>query len=512
MSDSLTIGRFVVTGLAAAGLGERDRYQQAIERIDSRQLARSLSARLGRIASDDLRVLVLDRLTLDLDSADLGDTDRICTILAEGIAAALDKLRQGASFTRSCSFTSPAHRRAALVLARARGQAADRWWLADRQGLANLPLSSAIRTVLVEVPQHCSNVLGLLESADRLAVVAKLSAVDTDLALDAAIAALGEGNGAEWRAVFDLDLPAQLAGDKAMLFTLGGLAGAGLHPGAEVQGAIRTALALRRAAVRSGRRVTLFALWAVLGRGMPSRETPPWLEAVVADLAIEDIQGLIALPEAMVSELDLVLAARPEPVAAANHAGFSRFGGLLMLCPLLPPLPAEALPKGPGDPSMLATFLAVCALAGKQSSADMMSDDMLRAVFGVAPQATAADLANWLAQVEPGRMGFGRATLPHDAGLPREFIRLAKQHRWLLGYALAGAERFARGLAGFGKSSLPFLRENLLGAGAQIAIGADGVAVTLERPSLDVLLTISGFGDGEHRLADGRFLQLDRRR
>jgi hypothetical protein len=94
--------------------------------------------------------------------------------------------------------------------------------------------------------------------------------------------------------------------------------------------------------------------------------------------------------------------------------------------------------------------------------------------------------------------------------LPTAFSRFPRHSRLAKEYGLAALDDFARRLPGIGSASLPFLRTNLLQVGARVVASEDGVHAMLDRPPLDVLLSITGLADRTISLADGRLLTLER--
>jgi hypothetical protein len=249
------------------------------------------------------------------------------------------------------------------------------------------------------------------------------------------------------------------------------------------------------------------------------------LAQAIAAGSARTIQAL--LPDAAPADIArLVLVAEPERqrIAAQIHhanrstasqiSAYTRFGGLLMLWPHLPEVPASALPDGPGEPSGLLALFALASLAGQADSGWMIDEPVLRAAFRVEPRADRATLAGWLGEIDVPRLAHGGIirSRASEAALPAPFRKHRRQHRWTVGLGMAAASDFARRLPGFAGSTLPFLRANLFGGGAQVTVSDGGVRAIVDRPPLDVLLGISGLADREVSLPDGRTLVLERTR
>jgi hypothetical protein len=76
--------------------------------------------------------------------------------------------------------------------------------------------------------------------------------------------------------------------------------------------------------------------------------------------------------------------------------------------------------------------------------------------------------------------------------------------------ARAVSSRFARRLIGFGHASAPFLWANLLGVSAVLERRSDGWHARLNRPPLDVLLSLSRIVEGSVALPSGARVEIAR--
>jgi hypothetical protein len=188
---------------------------------------------------------------------------------------------------------------------------------------------------------------------------------------------------------------------------------------------------------------------------------------------------------------------------------FTPFGGIFLLWPHLPSVEPERLPPGPGRPDGLLAMLSLAALFGRSRSALTLQDSVVRSAFEIDQRATLNELVSWFAQL-PGNLFAGQTKLVREASLPAIFSEQRPQHRMIRALGLSALADFALRLPGFGAASLPFLRDNLFGCGANVLVTPDIVRAVVDRPPLDVLLSISGLADRSVEVCPGRRLELER--
>jgi hypothetical protein len=506
VAGTLTIGRVSLSGLAPVTLAHRDRFARLFAAVDERRLSSAIARRLGD--SDSPRVLVLDRLNVEIEGMAGLDPDGLSDRLAEAIVAAVARL-DGGGFARSCIFDSPAHRLAAYALALCRGEAGERWWFSDFAPHAALPRSSAIRSVLQPAPLQA---LATLAEPDRTTLAMALSTVDAGLLLDAIIDTLADDPvAAELAEALEWVPPSDDLGPAATVIL--GLAAlqdrSGLAPSRRAVAGLRLARAARRFA--SGPGASDPAVRARLCQGIVYGDVGV-LNRLMADISIEEAALLLSSPPAIRELFADRIARSGGPAVAQGCSVFSPFGGMLIVWPHLAPIESQVLPEGPGDPRGIAALLGLSALAGRRRSADALRDEALCLALGVDPAASLAGLAEWLAATPAGAVTATAGRRKHDAGLPEAFRTSRTRYRALMAWSLAGLARFARGLPGFADASLPFLRHNLLSSGAQVTVHEAGVKVRFERPSLDVVLAISGLAERAFDRPDGVPVVFGRRR
>jgi hypothetical protein len=193
---------------------------------------------------------------------------------------------------------------------------------------------------------------------------------------------------------------------------------------------------------------------------------------------------------------------------------FSTLGGYALLLPALLELdPAPGSPDWPplgdADPPAIVQLLVLSAAAGE---ATLLDDPFWRILLALPPRLTRSDLAQWLASSPPlGPLDPLVPAAPRGVALPRG---LGPPHARKVLARMAGQtlRRFAARLPGFASASPAFLRSNLLGAGATLRRADASLHVRLERPPLDILLSLTGAAERELVLSGGRLIRLERRR
>ncbi len=491
-APALAIRRFA---LAVEGPPARaEAAARLAERAVRDFLPGALAERLPDAEGDNL--LMLRRVELDLSLTEGDDPQRFAVRLAEAIAAAIGCAllpaaadpgggTEGDAIPR---FASPAARTAAFLTSLVEGRDRGAWWFRSFEGVQLLPLSAAARTVLLRDPAAIPAIFAALDPAIRSRFAASLAPADAGLLLDA-LAALpsppaGEaGWAALAAALHECAARAPLPRALEALIALAASAGAPAI-GGEVAAAARAAALVLADAPGRGRK---------------------------RDRAEQRGAKAAALPKALRAALEAPARDRAPGSAAAPL--FSPLGGYALLLPALLELDLAALTAGwPGPPGATpGPALQLMILAAAAGDRQLLDDPFWRLLLGLPPRLSVAALADWLAALPPPRRagpfppGSDRAVaLP--AGLGGRTARRA-----IAGLARRTLGRFAARLPGFASASATFLRANLLGAGATLR-EADGVlAVRLERPPLDVLLSVTGAAERELILPDGRPVRLERR-
>lgn len=495
MTGSLAIDRFRIVALASGDHPDPGRMRHAIGRVDQDRLVRSIGAALGDFGAGDERVIVLRRLDILGTETRVGDADRLAGQLAEGVRTALARLSEASPCDTVVAFRSPAARLAAFVVAAARGDAWGKWWFSDLDHLKLLPVSSAIRVALGRDPAIGLEALATLAGPDRAAVCGMLSQIEAGQLLDDFESILSEDDSEDvWvhpcaLAILAHDWPAMTV----VLHQLATLAGELEAPPS--RGALRAFLAIADLRRSGG----VPALVAAMRTGLvATRDLQPVTIAAIANLR-PGTRGRLA---------DALMAATPDAPARAER---TRFGGILLLWAHLPRLPLDPLPDGPGPGASLLGLLALSALFGADEAGIAIDDPVLRQLLGIDPRATLDDLAGWLDQIAPRLLPAPGRKL-QGSRLPAIFSTCPEQGRRVREMGLIALEDFARRLPRLSAASLAFLRDNVFDIGARVTVDEAGARAVLDRPPLDVLLSISGLADRAVALPCGRMLTLERDR
>lgn len=486
-APALAIRRFALAVEGpTAGTGAAARLAESAVRDF---LPAALDGRLPEVEDDSL--LMIRRVELELSIAAGDDAERIAARLADGIAAAIgcallstpiggpDGEAEGDSIPR---FAGQADRIAAFLAVLVEGRDRGAWWFRSFEGVRLLPCSAAARTVLLRDPAAIPAVLARLDPAVRGRLAAALTPADAGQLLDALAA-----------------LPSPPAGEAGWALL---------------------AAALRRCAARAPLPRALEALMILAADpaspGM-SGEIAAAARAAALFLADQPAgrsgKAGATLPEALRAALRAPGGARA-PGAAAAAPLFSPLGGYALLLPALLELDLAVLTAGWPGPRGAAPMpaLQLLILAAAAGDRHLLGDPYWRLLLGLPEKLAVADLADWLAELPPltGAGPFPPAAdraVALPAGLGGRGARRA-----IAGLARRVLVRFAGRLPGFASASAAFLRANFLGAGATIR-EADGILVVrLERPPLDVLLSMTGAAERDLILGDGRLLRLERRR
>jgi len=165
----LTIDRFALALHCSAEPGRAEALTRRLREVVAAALPRAAQRRLGGDASPRPQpggvwptppaeaatagLVFIDRLEFDAALASAWSDDRLAVALAEALAQALDRLPPGEGATHGPGgsvrrYPDRAAWLAEYLVARAQGQAQGRWWFDALDGLASLPLSVALRTLI----------------------------------------------------------------------------------------------------------------------------------------------------------------------------------------------------------------------------------------------------------------------------------------------------------------------------------------------------------------------------
>jgi hypothetical protein len=208
-------------------------------------------------------------------------------------------------------------------------------------------------------------------------------------------------------------------------------------------------------------------------------------------------------------------ARRTRPSATTGQEPyFSRFAGLLLLTPGLDFAALAdgiaAWPDAAPDTAALIGFASLGLCAGRANFSAWLRESCWRRLFCLDERATGAELAARLNDIPEQQWQMLAPLAPPPAAWHEAKFLLAPR-RLLNGKDPAGAriasktlaalanglgQKFVRRLTGLRAASAPFLWDNLLSAGGVLEAGDNGWQARLNRPPLDVLLSLSRLADG----------------
>lgn len=481
-----------------------------------------------RMAAPTDGILRIRRLHVDITLDGSFDDAGFAALLAGAIGAALRHAADGdgagaagsgdAATDNVVGFPDQAGYVAALVEALASGRTGGCWWLRDADGLRMLPPAMAVRTALLADPAIGEAALLRLPPARQAAVLAVLGGREAARVMEGLAAAAAVAASAEAAAVVVADCLAAAATAAMpppvlpLALYLRAVAVAGGGPA--LAAAVRVAAALADAMAVVTPNALPEAIRAAMGLGGEAarRALAESLGVPASALAVAAKTG--ALPGAAARAL-----AERRTERAAGTLGdapqATRFAGLLLLVPGLEfdTIAERVAALADADTMALIGFAALGLCAGRRHFPAWLREPVWRALFGLDPNEAAASLADRLGAipqpawhslaafgVTPGTQREARFLLPRrprSGGWDRSAVRS------LAMLANGIAARFAARLIGLRTASAPFLWDNLLGAGGVFEQGPDGWEARLNRPPLDVLVSLSRLTEGSVRLPRG---------
>jgi hypothetical protein len=491
VTGSLTIERLKAECELAGTPREAAALHDRAARILGHELESAVERRWRGSGLDrtDESVWIVRRVDLSVCLNGESAADTLATGVAESLGRALDDTLVGDGDGRNAiRFENPAAYLRQLLLDLASGGTVARWYYAPFGGLAALPISGALRTVLLADPERGRAALAGLSDADLSRVCAALTADDEERVLDG-LAGSGpqESSDAALAAAWAGFERARRAGSGRPLFAL-----------VRAPGAMPVVAAMRRllALVKASRNGTPGpALW--------SRAA---IHPVVGD-APNDAADWSDIPAPIRQAL-----AAPGNQGETGAARYSLFGGVFLLLRHLDELPWSEWTEGWPAPldvraNAALKWMTACLCTGREQSARALDDPVLRAILGISDTLAADDLRRWLRRVGARRhrmlrhamagligrcpAGFQTWTgLPPDAGVGAGWVVTLGR------VAVHTLRRFAGRLPGFADSSPSHLWHNLLGFDAAVEWEADRVVVRCGRPPLQLLLSVTGMTRG----------------
>lgn len=514
-----------------------ERVQDRVDEALRRTLGSAVASCLERAwPADDGALVFIRHLATDLTIDAARDGEAIAAACARAFVR--DLVREVATGTGDnvVRFASRAEYVASYVGARARADSAQRWFFAAFAGWAALGDSAAIRAALVDDPATGRAALAALDGPALAAVAIALDEVDAhDIVRTLAPSAGSADPLAGLRTILLASAPdpltARVANRPGLLVWLLAHARAGTD-GDTVVAAARVLRAIGRASRESDPATLTAAVAAVCADG-------PRLVALAA-----------GAPEG-----------GPEAGQTAPASAHTRLGGPFLLLDDLAELPlAEVSMDWPSIDGVTAGDLLRLVVLGHCLGATrwtrLFEEPFWRDVWRIGSAIGPTDLAVWLSGLGPGRLRTLRAALAataRDGAEPaplraagvevagRVWRVLVGRHgrwaavgpggpllapsaeaaaddlaylldtsgalpeRWATLFAVAAQQTlrsFARRLPGFAASRCDYLRRNFLDVAASVQAEPARITVTLSRPPLDLVLSLTGRNRGERRWPD----------
>jgi hypothetical protein len=471
-------------------------------------------------------ILRIRRLPVDITLDGSFDDAGFAALLAGAIGAAVRRAAGGDGAAAADSggagtdnvvvFSDQAGYVAALVEALASGRARGCWWLRDADGLRVLPPAMAVRTALLADPAVGEAALLRLPPARLAAVLAVLGGREAARVMDglAAAAAVAASVDAVVAAVADCVAAGAAASMPVLPLALYLRAIAVAGGGSALAAAVRMAAALLDATAGITASALKEAIRAAMGLDGAAARWALAERLGVPEAALAAAARTGALPDAA-SRSQVERRAEPAAGIFGEAPQASRFAGLLLLVPGLEfdVIAERVADLADADTAALIRFAALGLCAGRRHFAAWLHEPVWRALFGLDPNEAAATLADRLGAIPqaswcslaafgsaPATQREARFLLPRrplSAGWDRPVVR------GLAGLANGIAARFGVRLIGLRTASAPFLWDNLLGAGGVFEHGVDGWEARLNRPPLDVLVSLSRLAEGSVRLPSG---------
>lgn len=467
---TLDIAELAIDVRAVTTPGRLDALERVVAGAVSTHVAGALAGfeQAGAGYPDDAEVFI-ERLDFDCTISQAGDGAELARSLAAHI---LEEIARAARTGACLVFRDRAEYVAALILALADGQAGRRWWFDAFAGLALVPGSNAVRTVVLDegeagfaalarlTARDLQRVARFLAREDAARIVERIALRDCEVAPP--VSTLWE-HAAELR-TRDEDpnawLLALVAAERAAAGSAGAPAIAALHALASLHRAVRAAPAQVAAAIAQEAGTALLAALATCGVDFGG------LQGLDAD-ALDDVR-------ASVLEACERVAARDEAHASIVH--HTAHGGALLLRVVLERTDWRAPWPKSGDDDVLAWLIVTRAMG---SVATLRGDAALRLLMPESSAATADALAN-----DP------------------------EMEDTIAAAASALMRALACRLPGCADASDGWLRANVLAFPARIAAKGEAIEAVLGRPPLDALLVLGGWKRAQCVLADGRRLAL----
>jgi hypothetical protein len=496
-----------------------------------------LQARLAEAAGDTLRETLASLLATHVDPADdtiwlirqleidvsmntAWDRNQLGRVWAQRIALALvETFSAGPDDGNVRMFRNRSDYIACFLSDLVVGRAWSRWYYRAFDGLRALPISAAIRTVVVRDPVVGFDALLTLPTDVLVRVLSSLTPHDARWILRVVpktgiLVAPLDAFGLVLQAYEQLHGDTSLNGDARSILRLmlESIRIRPEHSGEEVAKSARALITLIRVAISQPRIVQQIRR-AITQSGLAG------LYTVVSTADAEALAPLCHADPTWFARVESVLAVTHIPELSQDDGldvdiRATPFGGAFLLLPMLLASPVQTLIEtlAAGWPECRKTsavsllrFLVLAKCLGGSSLPRLMLDPVMRDLFQIHPSLGLADVAEWLSTLalrhgpEIRSIGLTKNDARYLAFPP--FVRETSSIRKAIGrVAIHVLRDFSRRLPGFARASFVHLQVNFLSGSATLEQQPERRVVRLGRPPLDVILNMTGMSRTTYRL------------
>jgi hypothetical protein len=449
-------------------------------------------------AAEDESIWMIRRLPLDFDLALDIDNDAVAAAWAVQVAAALERKLRAENDPDVIRFDSRAAQIARYFVETTAGSAGGKWYFAPFEGLAQLPPSAAIRTLVCEDARESRRALFRLSSRELPAVIGQLSEADARIVLDR-VSAIGAASGP---AIDLLISTFQTASPRSVKESFCALLV--FLEAARRQDDLGPAAASASRALARLHRLTR-ELPPGRARSLIEHLSQGAMIRILREFGTADAEVLTPLAGSPVDALASIALAPPSSTKDTADRRYTPFGGVFFLLPLLDELPLANFFK---DTNLTRLWILLKCL-GQPRAYPAFLDPLLRDLLGVDPDLPAAAFARWQRQIpcdafERFRRDLENGDYSRDN---RSCDQVGDREYLVLPRALCGSKprdkamseaarlvlrNFAWRLPGFATASFRHLFDNFLDAPASIEDQPQRRVVRVGRSPLALILNLSG--------------------
>lgn len=391
--------------------------EKKIKKIAREYLGEVLADLLQPLNAAGEGIVLVKRLELEFDIDLLLSHQQIARVWANRIKSALLRAMNGKAAANVAVFENSACYLRSALMDIIRGRAQHLWYYRGLSGLWALPVSSAVRTLLLEDRDNGLAAVARMQGTELVEFAAALSEKDANWLL---------------RQLFQERVDASVTHADMNRFVASvsdvhALAN-GLEAHRHQQAMLLACLALsRKSEIASSTAVQCARHLSMLMRlrhefpdsfrhitRLIMHKRPAGLKQWLPGRRITRLAPLLRMDARSVHSLVELLA--PERPPAENTPAkfeqvprFTRFGNALLLLPQFDKLPLEALqhwqPLGAQPALPLVRLLVICLCQGESQFAAAFRDPLLRDLCGIRPDIALAEIVQWLnLQTPPSRL------------------------------------------------------------------------------------------------------------